>query len=307
MKKLKKRAFELTAIELQEIFKLHDERTKYILSHPKLIAEVNASKRSKYSLVAPNGIKKPICEDGILKRGACEYIGGYWTRKSNGHETKDYINSSIRILVATKDSNEGVEENEDTTNLGVEWDIKNETLRSNKSEEICIKATFAKTYMRLVSLLLLFGSHSENEILDVLKDIDRCRNVWEDAPLARINLKKQPGNGYIRDTLLSSYISLYKDVLIRQVQLINPTVIINSAGTPGMNFFKMKYQCLECADEHYDKGQDKWIFIDKATQVIIINSFHFSYGRWNSKDLFYYKELLHRLLYVSRNIENLLK
>lgn len=40
MKENEKRALELK-IKLDDIFKQHDERTKYILSHPELIDKVN--------------------------------------------------------------------------------------------------------------------------------------------------------------------------------------------------------------------------------------------------------------------------
>ena len=50
MKENEKRALELK-IKLDDIFKQHDERTKYILSHPELIDKVNYRKRSENSLV----------------------------------------------------------------------------------------------------------------------------------------------------------------------------------------------------------------------------------------------------------------
>lgn len=305
MKGKAKKAFELKT-KLDDIFKQYAERTKCILSHQELIDKVNYRKRSINSLVAKNGIKKPICIDGILFRGKFEYIEDHWTRKSNGHEILDYLNSFFRVLAVTKDSNEGVGENDDTTNLGVEWDIKTETLRNNKSEEICINATFAKNYMRVICILMMYRSHSENEILEILADIDRCRSIWENAPIARINLKKQPGNGSINDSLLSSYISLYEDVLRKQIELINPTVIINSAGKPGMKFFKKTYKDLECIDKNYGNGRDKWIYADKNKRVIIIDIYHFSNRGWEWNDRIFFKELLHRLIYASMDIDKLL-
>ena len=305
MKENEKRALELK-IKLDDIFKQHDERTKYILSHPELIDKVNYRKRSENSLVKKNGIKKPICKDGILLRGKCEYKGDHWTRNSNGHEIVDYLNSLFRVLVATKDSNEDVGENEDTTNRGVEWDIKTETLRRNKSEEICINNSFAKNYISIICIFMLYRSHSENEILEVLADIDKCWSIWDNAPIARINLKKQPGNGSINDSRLSSYISLYGEILQKQIELINPTVIINSAGKPGMNFFKKIYKDLECIDKNYGNGRDKWIYIDKIKKLVIIDIYHFSYRGWKLNEQSLFKELLHRLIYTSMDINKLL-
>lgn len=285
-----------------EIFELYRERTKYIISHEELINEVNYRKRSIDSLVSLKGVKKPICEDGILRRGEFEYKkdetgNGYWTRRYSGHEDVDYNNSKVRFLVVTKDSNEGVEEDEDTTNLGTEWDIRTETLRCNQSLKICVKATFAKTYMRLISMLVFYHSLNNNEIYEVLNDIDMCRTIWEKAPIARINLKKQPGKGSIKDVLLTSYIALYKDVLRKQVRHLKPTVIINSAGKPGMKFFKDMYS-LECIDETYDERREKWLYYDKAEKLIVIDIYHLSCCLWNKRDLFYYKELVNRLDYI---------
>lgn len=288
------------------IFESHSKRTAYIVSHPELIREVNYRKKAVGSLVSLNGIRKPICKDGILRRGEIVYEKGeagnaYWTRMSNGHEEKDYYNSKLRILVATKDSNEGVEEDEDTTNLGVEWDIRTETLRCNQSDEISIEATFAKTYIRLISLLILFCSHKDTEIYGLLNDVDKCRVIWEKAPLARINLKKQPGKGSIKDTLLTSYISLYKDVLRKQVRLLKPTIIINSAGKPGLNFFKEMYN-LECVDVNFDARKEKWLFYDKVEKIIVVDIYHLSCILWNRGDLLYYKEIVRRLDYIHRTI-----
>ncbi len=302
MKKNDKKAQEFSE-KLEGIFELYGERTEHICSNPELIDNVNRRKRHVDSMVHPNGIKKPICKDGILNCGRIEFEDGYWTRYPNGCECMDYINSSVRLLVITKDSNEGVEEYEDTTNLGVEWDIRSETLRSNNSEDICIVANFAQTYMRIICLLILYGTHTETEILDFLQDIDKCRQMWEEAHIARINLKKQPGKASIRACLLASYISLYEDVLNAQIDLLNPTVIINSARKPGLEFLKRRFENkgldLKCMDGEYGEGNEKWIYTDKTNKVIVIDVYHFScYYRWNRTDQYYYRELLRRLEYA---------
>lgn len=308
MKHDRKRAIALKE-KLNDIFRLHHDRTEYILSHQELVDKANYRKRSLNSKVSLNGIKKPICEDGILHHGGIEYKGGCWTRNSNGHECMDYINSPIRLLVATKDSNEGVEEYVDTTNLGVEWDIRNETLRcNNKGGEICIEGTFANTYMRIVCILMLLhnSSCSKTEILKTLNDTEMCRTIWENAPVARINMKKQPGKGSVRDNLLSSYIFLYEDVLKSQIELLCPTVIVNSAGKPGMDFFKRTYKGLRCIDEKYGTGREKWIYADQANNnVTVIDVYHFSFCGWNRHDQYYYNELINRLEYALAQIKNI--
>lgn len=288
--------------DLNTIVELHCKRTEEILSNPYLVDKVNYRKRSPKSKVSLNGINKPICEDGILNRGTVEYKNGSWTRNSNGHEFEDYMNLLIKIVVVSKDSNEGVEEDEDTTTLGCAWDIRNETLRSNNSEEIRINATFAKNYMKIITILvLLHRSCNEAEILKTLDDIDECRKIWEDAKIARINLKKQPGNGSISDSLLSSYISLYEEVLTSQVKLLDPKIIINSSGKPGLGFLKRIYKGLKCIDEECGG----WIYFDNNYNVLIIDVYHFSWLGWNRGNLHYYKVLIDRLGSSLKQIENL--
>lgn len=73
-----------------------------------------------------------------------------------------------------------------------------------------------------------------------------------------------------------------------------------------MNFFKKIYKDLECIDKNYGNGRDKWIYIDKIKKLVIIDIYHFSYRGWGLNDQSLFKELIHRLIYTSMDINKLL-
>lgn len=73
-----------------------------------------------------------------------------------------------------------------------------------------------------------------------------------------------------------------------------------------MNFFKKIYKDLKCIDKNYGNGRDKWIYIDKIKKLVIIDIYHFSYRGWKLNDQSLFKELLHRLIYTSMDINKLL-
>ena len=73
-----------------------------------------------------------------------------------------------------------------------------------------------------------------------------------------------------------------------------------------MNFLKKIYKDLECIDKNYGNGRDKWIYIDKIKKLVIIDIYHFSYRGWKLNDQSLFKELLHRLIYTSMDINKLL-
>lgn len=266
---------------MENFNKLYNERTKEILKHSELIDEVNKRKRTQF--VKEEGLNKSICFDGILNRGEFVYNkdGKYWSRKSRGDEEERWSNSKLRILCITKDSNEGVGEDSDSDDSG--WDIRCESGRNNGSEEIKITATFYKNYMAVVSLIssCCQCALAPNMPLEV-NNTELCRCIWEEIPLARINLKKQPGGGSISKSLLASYATFYKEVLIKQIKSLNANVIICTSAV-GMNLLKEIYDLERVNAEHLGTKRD-WVYVAPKNNITVINSYHFScWTRWVEK------------------------
>lgn len=256
---------------------LYTQRTQEILSHPEWIANVN--KRKRKNKVTVVGLNKSICCDGILNRGEFRYADGFWSRSPRGDEEERWRDSPLKILCITKDSNEGVDENAKANDAG--WDICCETGRNNACTDVSIDAQFYQRFFRAVAeIVLCYNGRSMEETMQRTANMNQCRNIWEKAPLARINLKKQPGCGGIKDVLLRSYISLYKPVLEEQIVGLDATVIVNSAGKPGMELLKEIYH-LERADADYGDGTSDWVYVDRGKKVVVIDTYHFSYNYAN--------------------------
>ena len=256
--------------------KLYDERTKEILKDRELIKEVN--KRKRTNLVTPKALEIPRCFDGILNKGEIVYVHDedhkYWTRKKRGDEEQQWFRSDLRILCITKDTNEGVDENANPSDCG--WDLWCESGRNNNCEDIKISATFYKNYMKMVaSAYLCCRNATEQDVLSAMNNEETYRHIWEKIPLARINLKKQSGGSSIKDSLLASYVALYKDVLVQQIMSLKANVIICTSAV-GMTLLKEIYHLEKVDEELLGAGRD-WVYVDKEKEVIVINSYHFSW------------------------------
>lgn len=266
---------------MENFNELYNEHTKEILNHREWIEEVNKRKRTNF--VTKEGLSKSICFDGILNRGKIVYNKDYkyWSCQSRGDEEKQWFMSNLRILCVTKDSNENVSEEAESEDAG--WDIRCESGRNNNSDKIKITATFYKNYMEIVAAVFLCYQKAvdKNDLLTE-NNTDYIRNIWEKIPLARINLKKQPGCGSIPTSLLTSYTRLYEDVLKRQITSLNANVIICTSAT-GMTLLKQIYDLKRVDAEHLGAKRD-WIYVDKTNKITVINSYHFSYWtRWVEK------------------------
>lgn len=267
---------------MEDFNTLYNERTKEILNHQELIDAVNKRKRIN-NKVTKEGLNKSICFDGILNRGKIEYNkkDKYWTCESCGEEIEKWSNSKLRILCITKDSNENVSENTESDDAG--WDIRCESGRNNESNDINITATFYKNYMEIVAFVFLCFQNtlSQNELLEA-NNAELFRCIWEQIPLARINLKKQPGCGSISNSLLASYTTLYKDVLQQQIKSLKANVII-CTSVVGLELLKQIYKLERVNAEHLG-GKRDWVYVDKINKITVINSYHFSYwARWVEK------------------------
>jgi hypothetical protein len=126
------------------------------------------------------------------------------------------------------------------------------------------------------------GKTADLETITYEKLVD-CFNK---IPFAYIESKKQAGKSSVKDAVLSSYISRYRDYLIKQIEILNPNVII-CCGKPQYDFVLQLFSGAEKIDDN--------IFYHKEKQKLIFNSYHPSYyrGVWNYPETFY-KDLMEK-------------
>ena len=149
------------------------------------------------------GDGEEIAPDGLLYRGLFSYADGYWTRRP-GDECRRWEQAPRRVLILTKDLN-------DTE----AWDIRCETGRRNFSgpADATVSAPFYKNLMRWVYGLLTVDRHGNTRPFDEADRPDTFRPFYDEAPVARVNCKKQPGGSQLTNSALQAFLTRYADLL----------------------------------------------------------------------------------------------
>lgn len=205
-----------------------------------------------------------LTRDGLLFRGRIEYSEGCWHR-SSGDEEARWNNAKGRLLILTKDVND--EE---------AWDIREETGRMNGSDVL--------QYTKCISFykrLRMFSYGILNSTPDGFPPFSEARNMnisgpfYEEAPIARMNLKKQVGGSRISNAVLRKYMETYKNPIMEQMKLYDANIVFCAGCSKDgysiiLNFVKDNYlHDLEVVD-----GTGEWIYHSPKRGKIVINSFH---------------------------------
>ena len=120
--------------------------------------------------------------DGILFRGEYVQVAGCWERQQ-GNETELWDNAPCRLLILTKDT---------TRKSGLD-EIRIETARKNHTgAEVVSAPTPFHRNLTLWSYALLNAMHGgEMVAYEQLPDWEVLREHYANAPIARVNCKKQ--------------------------------------------------------------------------------------------------------------------
>lgn len=156
-----------------------------------------------------------LSKDGLLFRGSlnCSNDDSCFWEMSKGHEEDLWKSAPKRLLIITKDLNNVNEKGE----IEDGWDIRTETgLKNGKREynyESCIP--FYKRLRMWSYGLLNTTTDGRYPTFEEARNMDNSGPFYLQAPIVRINCKKQPGKGHISDNNLGSYLSDYKELLVR--------------------------------------------------------------------------------------------
>ena len=102
-------------------------------------------------------------------------------------------------------------------------------------------------------------------------------------PFARINLKKTGGTGMADDKKVLSEAKAYKDYLKRQIENINPKIIICCSNSRNKNMILEDF--LNSCGYDFKWTEVEGIWIDKARYILAIDSYHLSYcGIYDKKE-----------------------
>ena len=220
-----------------------------------------------------------FASDGIMFRGAIEQRStGENERYSNPEKENElWENAPIRYLFLTKDQNAGDDEKKAKA-----WDVRSETGRSN-TDSCSIRYLFYRNLM-----YILYGIINSEDTLCGYEDFtnEQAIQTYDNAPLARINVKKQAGGSSIDNMTLKEHIERYKEFLVEQITALDADVLIccgysesiEDTGNIILNFLNKEIYNFTKINE--------WIYYDDKTKKVAINAWHLSYRGVSQQEFF---------------------
>ncbi|MDR2652157.1 MAG: hypothetical protein LBC68_07575 [Prevotellaceae bacterium] len=219
-----------------------------------------------------------FCYDGLMFKGE-KY--SEWNLRSEGNENELWHNAPKRVLFLLKDMNGG----EDACEQDVrEWycHTPNENL----------SALFFKNIGYWLYGLLNVDSNGNAPVFESLSD-NAVTDFFDQTPFAYVNCKKQSGNNTIGSEELAEHITLYKDFIKREIEILDPDIIVCGGGQSMLKNF--------VAENIYNLEKiNGWIYFDKKKNKVVIDSYHPSYWQGGGSETIYtpmmsaYKEFLQK-------------
>ncbi|MBR4738548.1 MAG: hypothetical protein IK058_00930 [Bacteroidales bacterium] len=209
-----------------------------------------------------------ITKDGLLYRGDL-WFDGFNQICKPGDEELQWDDASLRLLVLTKELNE-----DDG------WDIRGESGRVPSPRLTC------RTAMRFFPNLELwvYGlMNIPNRKVMTFNSADnqtRLQGFYENAPIARVNCKKQPDIKSASNLVLQKYLRDYADLLAGQVTLYDADIILCVGGQGVMVKFLAEhvYKDLAQFNEH--------IYFSPSAGVVVVKQYHPNYNVYSRKDMY---------------------
>jgi len=208
-----------------------------------------------------NGYKK-FCRDGLMYKGEIwsffsEKEGKkFWGRK-NGNEDELWEKSNKKIMFLMKD-----------TNGNPNQDYREWLGRQHKS-------IITHKFFKNIALWLL-GLHSirnDGYYIPFEKAIEPefYSKAFDDIPFAIVNCKKESGGSQISDTILWHYCEQFGHFLKKQVETLQPNIIVCGGGTYS-TVLRIAKKIIY--PELVFEKINNWIYYNKKNDIVLINSYH---------------------------------
>ena len=235
-----------------------------------------------------------IFEDGVYYKGdryLIESLNQF--ERSRGEEDKIWNNATKRLLFITKESN----------TADYPYDMRCfELTRNTDGTKSIGKRHFNRNLLRLSAGLSKINMN--NFILFTeIDNVEYLDKVWDEIAVARINIKKHGGAPSSNNKELQKILDdeKYRDLLIKQIRLLNPNIII-CCDSPGI----IKDFIIENLLPEAEK-LNSWIYYDEKSKIWIIHSYHLSYTQYpfadvNEEEL--YSQLMKNFQEALNQIEN---
>lgn len=206
--------------------------------------------------------------DGEIERDGVAYKGNIRTftgddknvyhERQPGNEETVWNNSDKRILFVLKELNDPG--NPYDSRVVVGYDPDHGIVPTNKN----IKNMIYATKGLLESTSDSTASFNENEDMEVLM------RIWDNAAVAKINVKKQPGGAVANINEITAHINTYKGFLKQQIQLLDANIIVCCDNRSGIlsTIKELAYpNAIQLTDE---------VWYDKSSNAMLIESYHTS-------------------------------
>ena len=215
-----------------------------------------------------------VIPDGMMYRG--DFIfqdNNDWDRKC-GDEYIRWEKAPLRLIMLTKDNID-------------EWDKRHE-IACNTQEQYdnCIPAypKFYKNYIRWIYCMLTPEIKDGLWTVKTFDDADdfskSMKYMINEAPLVRINVKKQTGGASIKDNVLREYVNDYADEIIEQISFYDANVLF-SCEPHGIILSLIRERLLP----DLEKFQER-LFYSSSQNVLVVNYYHPSGYAYAHKDLY---------------------
>lgn len=209
-----------------------------------------------------------IAKDGLLYRGEV-----WWDGLNQLHRQADeeqlWNDAEMRLLVLTKELDE-----EDG------WDIRAESGRvpSPRLTNRTAMRFFPNLELWVYGLMTI----PDRKVIPFSKadNPTRLQGFYENAPIARVNCKKQPDTKAASNAVLQKYMENYADLLAKQISLYSANVILCLGGQGIMVNFLQKhvYKDLEQVNNH--------CWYSPEANVLVVKQYHPCYNVYSRKEMY---------------------
>ncbi|MDD3738794.1 MAG: hypothetical protein PHP31_05820 [Lentimicrobiaceae bacterium] len=203
-----------------------------------------------------------FCYDGLMYRGKSwktedgkkTYYG-----KGLGDENSMWLNAEKRILFLLKEPNKNPDQDTREFFPGANY------------------GSISRHYKNIAYWLFGLISFKENNNAPEFGKID----FWEDVfpvfdtePYAIVNCKKESGGSKTDAGELSEHMQLYADFTRKEIEILNPDIIVCGGGSNSIKNFVKQYIY---PDIEKISDNNNWIYYSKKENKVVINSYHPSY------------------------------
>ena len=209
-----------------------------------------------------------IAKDGLLFRGEL-----WWDGLSQLHRPADeeqlWDDAGLRLMVLTKELDE-----EDC------WDLRSESGRvpSPRLTNRTAQRFFPNLELWVYGLMTI----PERKTIPFGKadNATRLQGFYENAPIVRINCKKQPDTKAASNAVLQKYMDNYADLLKEQISMYNTDIILCIGGQGIMVNFLQKhlYEDLEQVNRH--------CYYSPKANVLVVKQYHPNYNVYSRQEMY---------------------